>query len=72
MCCLPPADIRHVAWDGYIEVRGDRYSVSETWCGKPVSIRITLDDELRIYGDEQLKAARYTGVDTVGITSRDA
>jgi len=29
-------DIRHVAWDGYIEVRGNRYSVPETWCGKPV------------------------------------
>jgi len=50
-------DIRHVAWDGYIEVRGNRYSVPEVWCGKPVSIRITLDDELRIYGDEQLIAS---------------
>jgi len=50
-------DIRHVAWDGYIEVRGNRYSVPEAWCGKPVSIRMTLDDELRIYGDEQLIAS---------------
>lgn len=49
-------DIRHVAWDGYIEVRGNRYSVPEAWCGRPVSIRITLDDELRIYGNEQLVA----------------
>lgn len=49
-------DIRHVAWDSYIEVRGNRYSVPEVWCGRPVSIRITLDDELRIYGDEALIA----------------
>lgn len=26
-------DIRHVAWDGYIEVRGNRYSVLETLLG---------------------------------------
>lgn len=42
-------DIRHVSWDSYIEVGGNRYSVPETLCGQPVSIRISLDDELRIY-----------------------
>lgn len=47
-------DIRYVSWDGYIEVRGNRYSVPERCCGQPVSIRITLDDELRIYSNEQL------------------
>ncbi|EBX2707509.1 IS21 family transposase, partial [Salmonella enterica] len=50
-------DIRHVTWDGYIEVRGNRYSVPEALCGQPVSIRITLDDELRIYSNEQLMAS---------------
>lgn len=49
-------DIRQVAWDGYIEVRGNRYSVPENWCGQPVSIRISLDDELRVYGDDVLIA----------------
>ncbi len=39
---------RHVSWDGYIEVGGNRYSVPESLCGQPVSIRISLDDELRI------------------------
>lgn len=29
----------------------------EAWCGHPVSIRITLDDELRIYGNEMLLAS---------------
>lgn len=37
-------DIRHVSWDGYIEVGGNRYSVPESLCGHPVSIRISLDD----------------------------
>jgi len=46
-------DIRHVPWDSYIEVGGNRYSVPETLCSQPVSIRISLDDELRIYSNEQ-------------------
>ncbi len=49
-------DIRQAAWDGYIEVRGSRYSVPEAWCGRPVTIRITLDDELRVFGDDVLIA----------------
>ncbi len=42
-------DIRHVYLDGYIEVGGNRYSVPESLCGQPVSIRISLDDELQKY-----------------------
>lgn len=49
-------DVRKVAWDSYIEVRGNRYSVPERWCGQTVSIRITLEQELKVYGDEQLIA----------------
>ncbi|EFE6919334.1 hypothetical protein GEO14_25855 [Escherichia coli] len=50
-------DIRHVSWDSYIEVGGNRYSVPEALCGQPVSIRIPLDDELRIYSNEKLVAS---------------
>lgn len=50
-------DIRHVSWDGYIEVGGNRYSVPESLCGQLVSIRISLDDELRIYSNEQQVAS---------------
>ena len=50
-------DIRHVSWDSYIEVGGNRYSVPEALCGQPVSIRISLDDELRIYSNEKLVAS---------------
>ena len=50
-------DIRHVSWDSDIEVGGNRYSVPEALCGQPVSIRISLDDELRIYSNEKLVAS---------------
>lgn len=40
-------DIRHVSWDDYIEVDGNGYRVPEALYGQLVSIRISLDDELR-------------------------
>ena len=49
--------IRHVSWDSYIEVGGNRYSIPETLCGQPVSLLILLDDELRIYSNELLVAS---------------
>lgn len=42
-------DLRQVSWDGYIEVRGNRYSIPEAYCGQPVIIRLSLDDELSVY-----------------------
>ena len=42
-------DLRQVEWAGYIEVRGNRYSVPETYCGQAVVIRLSLDDELTVY-----------------------
>ena len=50
-------DISHVSLDSYIEVGGNRYSVPETLCGQPFSIRISLDDELRIYSNEHQVAS---------------
>jgi transposase len=47
---------RHVAWDGYVEVRGNRYSVPGHLTGEVVDIRIELDESLRIYAGEQLVA----------------
>ena len=53
---LPPVrfdtsyrETRHVAWDGYIEVRANRYSVPSALCGQTVVVRIGLDDTLRVY-----------------------
>ena len=45
---------RTVAWDSYVEVRGNRYSVPTTLAGQRVVLRIGLDDTLRIYHAEQL------------------
>jgi len=42
-------DLRQVGWDGYIEVRGNRYSVPDGYCGQAVVIRLSLDDELTVY-----------------------
>jgi transposase len=49
-------ETRRVAWDGYIDVRGNRYSVPATLVGQIVHVRISLDDEMRISADDQLVA----------------
>jgi hypothetical protein len=41
-------DTRRVTMDGYVDVRGNRYSVPAHLCGDMVAIRITLGGELRI------------------------
>src|SRR5512143_3884840 len=40
---------RMVAWDGYVEVRGNRYSVPAALCGQPVTVRLTLDGQVSIW-----------------------
>jgi transposase len=42
-------EIRVVAFDGYIEVRGNRYSVPDRLCGQTVVCRITLDGHLTVF-----------------------
>ena len=46
-------EVRWVSWDGYIDVRGNRYSVPDEYRGVMVSIRIHLDDLLSVYADGQ-------------------
>jgi hypothetical protein len=42
-----------VAWDGYVDVRGNRYSVPSEFSGRTVEIRVTLDGRLKVLsGDE--------------------
>jgi hypothetical protein len=50
---------RVVAWDGYIEVRGNRYSVPGELCGTLVEVRIGLDGSLAIYHGAGHLAARH-------------
>jgi len=42
-------EYRQVAWDGYISVRGNRYSVPAPLVGQRVAIRIGLDGLLRVF-----------------------
>lgn len=42
-------EVRQVAWDAYVEVRGNRYSVPSDLAGQSVGVRIGLDDVLRVY-----------------------
>lgn len=63
-------EFRRVAWDSYIEVRGNRYSVPAELVGQRVAIRISIDGTLRIYQAEILVAthllrSRETGWSTV-------
>lgn len=50
-------EYRTVAWDCYVDVRGNRYSVPATLAGQRVVIRIGLDETLRIFQGEQLVAS---------------
>jgi transposase len=49
-------ETRRVSWDGYVEVRANRYSVPEGLVGQVVSVWIGLDDRLRVYASERLVA----------------
>jgi len=42
-------EYRQVAWDGYIDVRGNRYSVPAALVGQRVLVRIGLDGLLRVF-----------------------
>ena len=50
---------RFVAWDGYVDVRGNRYSVPDALCGQAVTVRITLDGELAVYDAEHIIVAQH-------------
>ena len=50
-------EIRHVAWDSYIDVRGNRYSVPGELVGRSVVVRIGLDGSLRVFHGDQLVAS---------------
>ena len=52
-------EIRQVAWDAYIDVRGNRYSVPADLVGQTVTVRIGLDGNLRVYHEERLVAHHH-------------
>lgn len=52
-------DVRHVGWDAYVEVKGNRYSVPADCCGQQVTIRISLDSQLTVYDVRGQEVARH-------------
>jgi len=63
---------RLVSWDGYIDVRGGRYSVPSSLCGTPVDISISLNGELAVYaGDIQVACHRLVSPREGWVTTHD-
>ena len=50
---------RFVAWDGYVEVRGTRYSVPDRLCGQPVTVRLRLDGGITVVDPDDAIAAQH-------------
>jgi transposase len=50
-------ELRRVAADCYIDVRGNRYSVPAELVAQTVTVRISLEDTLRVYSAEKLVAS---------------
>ena len=48
-----------MSWDGYIDVRGNRYSVPDKLCGGEVTVRIGLDGVLTVYDHTGALVARH-------------
>ena len=42
-----------MAWDGFVAVRGNRYSVPAACCGQTVTVHISLNGALAIYQGER-------------------
>jgi transposase len=60
---------RHVTWDSYIHVRGNRYSVPSDLVGQVVLIRISLAGCLRVFANDQVVAThQLQGVDSGWVT----
>lgn len=50
-------ETRVVSWDGYVDVRGNRYSVPDDHRGQTVTVRIDLDGTFRVLCGEELVAS---------------
>lgn len=50
---------RVVAFDGYVETRGNRYSVPDRLCGQTVAVRITLDGLLTVFDANEQAVAEH-------------
>jgi transposase len=62
-------ELRQVGWDGYVDVRGNRYSVPSDLTGQTVMVHIGLDDTLRVYQGDDLRASHQLRSATQGWVS---
>lgn len=76
---LPPVrydtayhEVRQLAWDGYIDVRGNRYSVPAGLVGRTVLVHIGLDETLKVYQGDTLVAEHRLSPGTAGWVSVSA
>ena len=46
-------ELRHVSWDAYVEVRGNRYRVPFALAGRLVALRIGLDDTFSVWDGDR-------------------
>ncbi|MGH9388825.1 MAG: IS21 family transposase, partial [Vicinamibacteria bacterium] len=49
-------ETRHVAWDAFVDVRGNRYSVPDGYAGRLVAIRIDFEDHLTLLDGDRVVA----------------
>lgn len=49
-------ETRRGGWDGYVDVRGNRYSVPAEFAGQLVGVQVGLDGSLRVFHDDRLVA----------------
>jgi hypothetical protein len=45
---------RFASWDGYVDIRGNRYSVPDDYRGRAVTVRIRLDGTAAVFADDVL------------------
>jgi hypothetical protein len=50
---------RFAHWDGYLDVRGNRYSIPHDLAGSMVVVHIGLDGALKVYSDEDRLVAEH-------------
>ncbi len=50
---------RQVAWDGYLELKGNRYSVPDQLCGRTVRLRLSFDGAIRIFDAQDRLVAEH-------------
>ena len=63
-------ETRLASWDGYIDMKGNRYSIPDNLRGRLVTARLTLDGLLSVYDGEAIVAGHRLEDRTQGWATR--